>query len=133
MANLNKVLLIGNLTRDVDLRYSPTGVAVARMGMAINRYYSGQNGERKEETCFIDVVVFGKTAENCNTYLSKGKPVFVEGRLSLRTWETPEGEKKSRHEVIAERVQFLGGPRPGEERVFDEELESDESEDDIPF
>jgi len=133
MANLNKVFLIGNLTRDVDLRYSPNGVAVARMGLAVNRYYLGQDGEKKEDTCFVDVVAFGKMAETCNTYLSKGKQVFFEGRLSLRTWETPEGEKRSKLEVIAERMQFIGGQKPGEEKPFDEDIESIESEDDIPF
>lgn len=133
MAYLNKVFLIGNLTRDVDLRYSPTGVAVARMGLAVNRYYQGQDGERKEETCFVDVVAFGKTAETCNTYLSKGRQVFFEGRLSLRTWETPEGEKRNKLEVIAERMQFIGGQRPEEEKIFDEGIEESEPEDDIPF
>ncbi|MGB9597451.1 MAG: single-stranded DNA-binding protein [Candidatus Poribacteria bacterium] len=133
MANLNKVFLIGNLTRDVDLRYSPTGVAVARMGLAVNRYYQGQDGEKKEETCFVDVVAFGKTAEICNTYLSKGKQVFFEGRLSFRTWETPEGEKRNKLEVIAERMQFIGWQRPEEEKILDEEIEGNESEDDIPF
>jgi len=133
MANLNKVFLIGNLTRDVDLRYSPNGVAVARMGLAVNRITKGQDGEKKEEVCFVDVVVLGKTAENCNTYLAKGRPVFIEGRLRTNTWETPEGQKRSKIEVLAERVQFLGGPRPGEEKPFDEDIESIESEDDIPF
>ncbi len=133
MANLNRVFLIGNLTRDVDLRYSPTGAAVARMGLAVNRTYTGQDGERKEEVCFVDIVAFGKTAENCNTYLSKGRQVFFEGRLHYSTWDTPEGQKRSKLEVVVERMQFLGGQRPGDEKSMDEDAEGSEASDDIPF
>ena len=133
MANLNKVFLIGNLTRDVDLRYSPTGVAVARMGLATNRIYKTQDGEKKEEVCFVDIVAFNKTAETCNTYLSKGRQVFFEGRLSYRTWETTEGEKRSKLEVIVESMQFLGGPKSGDEKSIDEDAEGSEASDDIPF
>ena len=107
MASLNKVLLMGNLTRDPELRFTPSGTAVADLGLAVNRY-SARDGERKTETCFIDIVVWRKTAESCKEYLHKGSPVFVEGRLQLDTWENKQGEKKSKLRVVAERVQFLG-------------------------
>ncbi|MFH0838802.1 MAG: single-stranded DNA-binding protein [Candidatus Omnitrophota bacterium] len=106
MATLNKVLLIGNLTRDPELRYTPSGAAVCNFSMAINRTFVLQSGEKREETCFVRVVVWGKQAENVNQYLSKGSQVFVEGRLQYRTWEQ-EGQKRSTIEVIADRVQFL--------------------------
>jgi single-strand DNA-binding protein len=133
MANLNKVFLIGNLTRDVDLRYSSTGVAVAKMGLATNRIYKGQDGEKKEEVCFVDIVAFNKTAETCNTYLSKGKQVFFEGYLHFNSWETPEGQKRNKLEVIVERMQLLGGPRTGDEKSMDADTEGSEASDDIPF
>jgi len=107
MANLNKVFLIGNLTRDPELRYIPSGSAVATFTVAVNRVYI-QQGEKKEEVSYIKVVVWAKMAETCSEYLSKGSPVFVEGRIQSRSWETPQGEKRSAVEVIAERVQFLG-------------------------
>ncbi len=107
MANLNKVFLIGNLTRDPDLRYTPQGTAVVNLRIAVNRRFRDRSGEQKEETCFVTVVVWGKQAEACNQYLSKGKPVFVEGRLISRSWEDNSGQKRSVLEVRAERVQFL--------------------------
>lgn len=107
MANLNKVFLIGNLTRDPELRYIPSGSAVTTFTVAVNRVYT-QQGEKKEEVSYIKVVVWAKMAETCGEYLSKGSPVFVEGRIQSRSWETPQGEKRSAVEVIAERVQFLG-------------------------
>ncbi len=107
MANLNKIFLIGNLTRDPELRYIPSGSAVTTFTVAVNRVYM-QQGEKKEEVSFIKVVVWAKMAEACGEYLSKGSPVFVEGRLQSRSWETPQGEKRSALEVVAERVQFLG-------------------------
>jgi single-strand DNA-binding protein len=132
MANLNRVFLIGNLTRDPELRYIPSGTAVANFGLATNRIYTTQDGERKEEVCFVDIVVWSKTAENCANYLSKGRPVFVEGRLQFDSWETEDGQKRSRLRVVADRVQFLGGARaegaPGAEAMG--EIEAD---DDIPF
>ncbi len=108
MANLNKVFLIGNLTRDPELRYIPSGTAVANFGLAINRIYNTSSGEKKQEVCFVKVVVWGRMAEVCGEYLSKGRPVFIEGRLQYRAWEGPNGEKRSMLEVRAERVQFLG-------------------------
>jgi len=112
MASLNRVLLIGNLTRDPELRYIPSGTAVAKFGVAVNREYTDKtSGEKKENTCFVDITVWGRQAETCNQYLSKGRPVFIEGRLEYSTWETKEGDKRNKLEVVAERVQFLGGRR----------------------
>ncbi|MDD5135873.1 MAG: single-stranded DNA-binding protein [Candidatus Omnitrophica bacterium] len=108
-ANLNKVLLIGNLTRDPELRYIPSGSAVATFTVAVNRVYKDQAGEKKEQVSFIRVVVWGRRAEVCGEYLSKGSPIFVEGRLQSREWETQEGQKRSTVEVVADNVQFLRG------------------------
>ncbi len=108
MANLNKVFLIGNLTRDPELRYTPGGTAVANLGLAVNRKFKDSTGELKEEVCFLTVTVWDKQAEACCQYLSKGRPVFVEGVLQSRFWETSDGQKRSAIDVRAERVQFLG-------------------------
>lgn len=108
MANLNKVFLIGNLTRDPELRYTPGGTAVANLGLAVNRRFKDSSGELKEEVCFLTVTVWDKQAEACCQYLTKGRPVFVEGVLQSRFWETSEGQKRSAIDVRAERVQFLG-------------------------
>src|SRR3989338_2507185 len=108
MANLNKVFLIGNLTRDPELRYTPNGTAVANLGLAVNRRFKDSSGELKEEVCFLTVTVWDKQAEACCQYLKKGRPVFVEGVLQSRFWETKDGEKRSAIDVRAERVQFLG-------------------------
>jgi single-strand DNA-binding protein len=119
MMSLNKVLLIGNLTRAPELRYTPSGTAVADLRMAVNRNYSTQSGEKREETCFLTVVVWGKQAESCGEYLDKGSQIFVEGRLQTRDWESKDGQKRSATEVVAERVQFMsrtkgaGGPGGG--------------------
>jgi single-strand DNA-binding protein len=107
MANLNRVFLMGNLTRDLELKYGKNGQPVTNVRLAVNRAYTTQTGEKKEEVCFVNIVVWGKQAESCSTYLKKGSAVFVEGRLQNRNWETPEGEKKSLLEVVADRVQFL--------------------------
>ena len=112
-ASLNKVLLMGNLTRDPELRYVPSGTAVATFTIAVNRVYTSQAGEKKEETAFIKVVVWGRRAEVCGEYLSKGSPVFVEGRLQSRSWEAQDGQKRSTIEVIADNVQFLRGGGAG--------------------
>src|SRR5436190_135204 len=117
MANFNKVMLMGNLTRDPELRYAggnrnesrEGGGAVCKFGLAVNRQWRNQAGEKQEETCFVDIVVFGRQAENCNEYLRKGRPVFVEGRLNFNQWEDREsGQKRSKLEVVGETVQFLG-------------------------
>ncbi len=119
MAALNKVFLIGNLTRNPELRYIPSGTAVCNFSMAINRTILLQSGEKREEVCFVRVIVWGKQAENVNQYLSKGSPVFVEGRLQYRSWEQ-EGQKRSTLEVKADRVQFLGRPRQAEAATLKE-------------
>lgn len=105
--NLNKVFLIGRLTRNPELRYTPSGSAVASLGLAINREYITKDGEKKEDHCFVNLVVWGKRAEVCSEYLKKGSLVFVEGRLSYRSWETVDKEKRSTLEVYVERLQFL--------------------------
>jgi single-strand DNA-binding protein len=110
MANLNKVLLIGNLTRDPELRYTPGGTAVVNLRMATNRRYKDKSGEMKQEVCYITVVAWDKQAEVCNQYLHKGSPLFVEGRLQSRSWDGADGKKRTVIEVRAERVQFLGAP-----------------------
>lgn len=107
MASLNKVLLIGNLTRDPEIRYVPSGSAVATFTLAVNRVYKLQTGEKKEEVSFIRIIVWGRMAEICGEYLTKGRPCFVEGRLQSRTWDGPDGQKRSALEVIASNVQFL--------------------------
>ena len=117
MANLNKVFLIGNLTRDPELRYTPGGTAVANLGLAVNRRFKDSSGELKEEVCFLTVTVWDKQAEACCQYLKKGRPVFVEGVLQSRFWETNDGQKRSAIDVRAERVQFLGNYGPKEKDV----------------
>lgn len=107
MANLNQVFLIGNLTRDPELRYVPSGKAVANLGLATNRVFTTQEGEKKEEACFVQIVIWGKQAENCSQYLNKGSQICIEGRLQSRSWETEDGAKRSTLEVVARRVQFL--------------------------
>jgi single-strand DNA-binding protein len=111
MASFNKVLLMGNLTKDPELRYTPQGTAVVNLRMAVNRKFKDKNQELKEEVCFITCVVWDKQAETCNQYLHKGSPLFVEGRLQSRNWEDASGAKRSVIEVRAERIQFLGGPQ----------------------
>ena len=113
MASLNKVFLIGNLTRDPELRYTQGGMAVANLGLASNRVYKGKDGEKKEETCFVRVVVWGRQAETCGQYLTKGSPLFVEGRLQSRSWETEDKQKRNTLEVVAINVQFLSGGKKG--------------------
>jgi single-strand DNA-binding protein len=110
MASFNKVLLMGNLTKDPELRYTPQGTAVANLRLAVNRKFKDRNQELKEEVCFITAVVWDKQAETCNQYLHKGSPLFIEGRLQSRTWEDNTGNKRSVIEVRVERVQFIGAP-----------------------
>jgi single-strand DNA-binding protein len=112
MANLNKVYLMGRLTRDPELRYTPKGTAVADLGMAINRFRGGgDGGERTEETTFVDVTLWGRQAETANQYLAKGREVFIEGRLQLDSWEDKaSGQKRSKLKVVGEAMQFIGGP-----------------------
>ena len=111
MASLNKVFLIGNLTRDPELRYLPSGTAVATFTVAVNRTYTLQSGEKKQEVTFMPIVVWGKRGETCGEYLNKGSSVFVEGRLQSRSWQGQDGTKRNTVEVVADNVQFLGRPR----------------------
>ena len=113
MASYNKVLLLGNLTRDPQLSYTPSQTAVVDFGLATNRRYTGQDGSQREETCFVDCRAFGRMAENINKYLSKGRPVFLEGRLTYDTWTAQDGTKRSRHRVTVENFQFLPGTGGG--------------------
>ena len=113
MANYNKVILIGNLTRDPQLRYTPSQAAVCDFGVAVNRQWTGQDGQKREEVCFVDCTAWARQAETIQKYLSKGRPVFIEGRLTYRQWDGPDGKKRSKLEVTVERFQFLGGPRSG--------------------
>ncbi len=145
MASLNKVMLIGNLTRDPEVRYLPSGAAVADLRLAVSRKYKASSGEMKEETCFVNVSAWGRTAETCGQYLSKGSPLLVEGRLKLDEWEK-DGQKQSRLSVVAERAQFLpkggsGGGSPEKRAPADSKSAADEDEgaglaaddDDVPF
>ena len=113
MLELNKVMLVGNLTRDPELSYVPSGSALAKIGMALNRRYKGKDGEQKEETTFVDIESWGKTAEFCGKYLKKGRRVFIEGRLKFDQWEARDGVKRSKLSVVAERVEFVDA-RPHE-------------------
>lgn len=115
MANFNKVILLGNLTRDVEIRYTQSGLALGKTGMAINRRSTSKEGEAKESTCFVDLVAWGKQAELLNQYLGKGSPLFVEGRLEFSTWEDKNGGgKRSKLEVVVENFQFVGGRGEGQ-------------------
>ena len=113
MVSLNRVLLIGNLTKDPELRYTPSGTPVANLRLAVNTTFKDQSGARKEETCFVTIVVWSRQAELCHQYLKKGRAVFIEGRLLYRSWEA-EGKTRSTMEVRADRVQFLGAPGGGQ-------------------
>lgn len=115
MASFNKVILMGNLTRDPELRYTPKGTAVARLGIALNRIWTSETGEKKEEVTFVDVDVFGRTAENVAQYMRKGRQILIEGRLRLDQWDDKQtGQKRSKLSVVAETVQFLGAPTGNE-------------------
>lgn len=108
MANLNKVMLIGNLTRDPELRHTPKGTAVSEISLAINRTWSNEQGQKQEETTFVEVTLWGRQAELAQQYLTKGRPVYIEGRLNLDTWDDKEtGKKRSKLRVIGENMQFL--------------------------
>ena len=116
MASFNRVILIGNLTRDPEVKYIPSGMAVAEIGLAVNRYFNDKStNERKEETTFVDVTLWGRQAELAGEYLAKGRPVMIEGRLQLDTWEDKQsGQKRSKLRVVGETMQFLGsGPGEG--------------------
>jgi single-strand DNA-binding protein len=127
MASFNSVTLMGNLTRDPDLRYTSGGSPVCSFGLAINHKYTS-NGEKKEEVTFVDITVWGRVAENCNEYLSKGSSVILGGRLQLDSWQTDDGQKRSKLRVVANIVQFLGGKQESQ-RQDDNKPEDDA----IPF
>ena len=128
MASYNKVLLMGNLTRDPEVKYTPKGTALANLGLAVNRRWTTETGEQKEEVTFVDVEVWGRQAETAGQYLSKGRPVFVEGRLKLDSWEDKEsGQKRNKLKVVAERVQFLGTPSGGGRGEFKDESPADQA------
>ena len=155
MPNLNKTMLIGNLTRDPEIAYTPKGTAVAKFGLAINRNYTTEAGEKREEVTFLDIEAFGRIAEIIGEYCKKGKPLYVEGRLKLDQWDDKAtGAKRSKLKVIAESIQLLGGregvptdeyaesqgakpQRPAAARPpkppADPDLDPDEAPDDIPF
>lgn len=144
MSSFNKVLLMGNLTRDPQLSYLPSQTAVVDFGLAVNRRWTGRDGEKKDETCFVDCRAFGRQAENINKYLSKGRPVLIEGRLTFDSWTSQDGTKRSKHRITVENFQFLpGGPgqRAGraEQDVSgvgsqaDRERPDNIDSDDIPF
>lgn len=136
MPSFNKVLLMGNLTRDPELRFTAGGAAVCSLGLAVNRKYK-QGDEWKEEVCFVDITVWGKQAENCAEYLSKGSAAFIEGRLHLNSWATESGEKRNKLEVVANTVQFLS--RPGAAKGGGMDMSSGGTDDegshkgDVPF
>lgn len=114
MANLNKVMLIGNLTRDPELRHTPRGTAVAELGLAINRTWTDDQKGKQEETTFVDVTLWGRQAETVQQYLTKGSPIYIEGRLNLDTWDDKAtGQKRSKLKVIGESFQFLSGNKAG--------------------
>ena len=112
MASFNRVILVGNITRDIDLKHTQSGLAVTELGLAVNDRRKNQSGEWIDETTFVDVTLWGRQAEVAGQYLSKGAPVLVEGRLKLDSWEQ-EGQKRSKLRVVGERMQMLGGRSPG--------------------
>ncbi len=113
MPNLNRVMLMGNLTRDPELRYTNSNMAVTQIGLAINRRWKNQQGEQQEEVTFVDCEAWGRTAEVINQYLKKGRPIYVEGRLKLDQWDDKEGNKRSKIKVVIENFQFLDGRQGG--------------------
>jgi single-strand DNA-binding protein len=152
MANFNKVILAGNLTRDPELRYTPKGTAIARIGLAINRNWTTETGERKEEVTFVDVDAFGKTAETIGQYFKKGRPILMEGRLRYETWEDKQtNQKRSKLGVVLESFQFMdtrggesgggapsrsSGPARSSSPAAEPPAESDAQppeQDDVPF
>ena len=130
MASFNKVMLMGNLTRDPELRYTPNGASVANFGLATNRKYK-VGDEFKEEVCYVEITVWGKQGENCVKYLSKGRPAFVEGYLKFSTWES-ECQKKNKLEVVANTVQFLGSRNDSQGDSSTGKVPVSD-EDDVPF
>lgn len=140
MPSYNKVVLMGNLTRDPEVRYTPKGVAVADLSIAINRTYTAESGDKREEVTYVDITFWSKLAELAGQYLKKGRPVLIEGRLQMDNWEDKQtGQKRSRLKVIGEQMQFLGSKEDGESAKpatgpgMGEGHESPEEDEDIPF
>ena len=144
MTELNKILMIGRLTRDPELRYTPGGAAVAEFRLASNHTYRTRDNEKREEVCFVDVSLFGRSAETAKQYLAKGREVLVEGRLKFDTWEGQDGQKRSKHTILADRFQFIGGREgrssaPADPESFDAPSHGSgqaapvADEDDLPF
>jgi len=129
--NVNKVIIAGNLTRDPEIRTTPTGQSVASLSIATNRIWNDKNGQRQKKTEFHNVVVWGKLVEICQKYLNKGRLVYIEGRLQTRTWQDQAGNKKSRTEIVAERMQM--GPRiKTEEPILEEPIPDEASAEETP-
>ena len=134
MGNVNKVLLMGNCTRDPELRYTPSGTAVCEFGMAVNRKYQTKDGQQRDETCFIDVTMWGKRGAALAEHFRKGAPIFVEGRLTYDSWDDKQtGQKRSKLKVTAESFEFVGGVSKGRHLSASAEESADVSEDEIPF
>ena len=150
MASYNKVILIGNLTRDPEVKYTPKGTAITDIGLAVNRVFTPDSGEKREEVTFIDITLWGRTAEIVGQYCKKGRPLMVEGRLQLDTWDDKQtGQKRSKLKVVGENIQLLGGKRDDESDTESDKTERqrrptppprqpadpdlDQPEDDIPF
>jgi len=138
MVSVNRIIIIGNLGSDPEMRFTPNGRPVTSFSVATNRRYTTSEGERREETEWFTVVTWGRLAEQCNQYLTKGRLVYVEGRLRTHTWEGQDGQRRSRNEIVADRVSFLDrqsvAPLPEEKEEKVEENVADELEpDDIPF
>lgn len=131
--NYNKVMLAGNLTRDPQLSYLPSQTAVVDFGMAINRKWKGSDGQQKEETCFVDCQAFGRTAENLNKYMTKGQPLFIEGRLKFDSWTTKDGSKRSKHKVVIDNFHFLPDGQQHDPQAPRQEPASDDNGNDVPF
>ena len=114
MTNFNKVILAGNITRDPELSYTASNTAICKFGMAVNRKWRDKNSnENREETCFVDITAFGRTGEVINQYMSKGKPILIEGRLNFSRWEAQDGTKRSKLDVVADKFEFIGGGSGG--------------------
>lgn len=145
MASYNKVTLIGNITRDIDLRYTPKGTAVAELGIAVNRVTKNEDGSKREEVTFVDVTLWGNTAELAKQYLEKGRSVFIEGRLQMDTWTDKEtGKQRTKLKVVGENMQFIGGKPEGNSHsdksksntnpiATEQPNTEDLNQDDIPF
>ncbi len=139
MANFNRILLMGNLTRDPQLSYTPNQTAVVDFGLATNRRWTGQDGSQREETCFVDCRMFGKRAEVINKYCKRGNPLFIEGRLTFNSWEAQDGSKRSKLRVTVENFEFLGrgvvdaGQTGQSVSDAGSEVQQQTVKDDIPF